>query len=186
MEHTAAKTGRGRTALDILSLFFIFSFLGWCLEKSFFYFAYGANVDRGFLTLPFCTIYGGPLALIRVLLGVPQDRGKYPFNLLGVLLYGALSALVATAAELLTGMFFYELFGIRLWSYIGYPHNWGGYVCLSMSVSWGALITMGMAFLWAPLEKALSRVPTAPLVFFAVVLSIALLSDFALCLAALL
>lgn len=181
------KTGeRGRTLLAVLLLFFAFSFLGWCMEKLFFLIAYGVNADRGFLKLPFCTIYGGSLAVVRLMFGLPLQKNlRYPFNLLSFLLYALGAALVATAAELFTGVFFDKIFGVRLWTYRGYPHEFGGYICLPMSVTWGALIAFAMSALWTPLERAAVKLPVSALAWSGGLLSLALSLDFLLCLAAL-
>lgn len=175
---------RARRVLAGALLFFLFSFLGWCMEKLWFYLLYGQNVDRGFLTLPFCTIYGGSLAAIRFFFGLPlQTDPPYPLNLLSLLLYAALASLVATAAELVTGLFFEHAFGLRLWSYYGYGHTYRNYICLPMSVAWGIMITAAIAGLWAPLERVLCRASVSALGWSAGLLSLAVLLDFCLCVA---
>lgn len=175
-----------RRALAISFLFFFCSFAGWCMEKTWFHFAYGVNADRGFLTLPLCPIYGGSLLVIRLLFGLPVKQGeRYPYNLFRLLLYGAFAALVATAAELLTGWIFDKAFDLRLWSYRGYPHQWHGYICLPMSVSWGAMIAAAMAGIWAPLERVLCRIPSRPFAVLNVGLWIMISLDFCLNLSAL-
>ena len=179
MKIACAERG-GRTAAAIF-LFFLFSFFGWVLEKLWFYFAYGANTDRGFLTLPFCTVYGSALLLIRAPLGEPFLREQpYPRNLLRFLCYAALAALIASAAELITGLFFERVFGVRLWSYYDCPYNLFGYVCLPASVGWGFLIPVALQAFWFPLERAFARV-NGPLLRAANgVLACALLFDFIL------
>lgn len=176
---TTTKEERLRRALAISFLFFLCSFVGWCMEKTWFYFVYGVSADRGFLTLPFCPIYGGSLIVIRLLFGLPVKEGeRYPNNLLRLLFYAVGAALVATAAELLTGWIFYSAFHIRLWSYRGYPHEFQGYICLPMSVAWGALIAAAMAGVWAPLEKRLRRVAYRPFAAINAILWIAVSLDF--------
>ena len=78
VENNSAKrqwdAPKGWGKLSAVSLmFFTISFLGWCLEvvtcsSGFKYFS-----DRGFLTLPFCVIYGTPLCLIFLILGTPRE-----------------------------------------------------------------------------------------------------------------
>ncbi len=175
------RSERLKSLLACGLLFFLISFLGWCMEKAYFYVSYGVNADRGFLTLPFCTIYGAPLLLVRALLGTPlKEESGYPANILHVALYALLASLIATAAELLVGVTFHQLLGIRLWSYRGYPHEYGGYICLQMSVAWGGLILLAMTFLWTPLERIFRRLPTGLLVFVNLVFTLALGLDFAL------
>lgn len=154
MGHTHAE--RGGKFAAALFLFFLFSFLGWALEKLWFLFAYGVSVDRGFLTLPFCTVYGAALLVIRAVLGEPfRPALSYPMNILYFLGYAALAALIASAAELGTGLFFEHFFGVRLWAYYDCP-NLFGYVCLPASVGWGFLIPVALQAFWFPLERRLA------------------------------
>lgn len=189
MKHLGnVKLGDGlRTFFAIVLLFFVFSFFGWCMEKLTFLIAFGQNADRGFLRLPFCTIYGGSLAVIRLIFGVPLAKERaYPWNMLSLIFYAAGAALVATAAELLIGVFFHDVFGLRLWTYSGYPHQYNGYICLPMSVAWGGLITVAMATLWAPAERAAKRLPVVALISADAVLTVTLTIDFIYCLFAVL
>ena len=172
---------RGGRRAAAITLFFLFSFLGWLMEKLWFLFAYGLNVDRGFLTLPFCTVYGSALFFIRAVLGEPFRRDlSYPANALRFLLYAALAALIASAAELGTGLFFERVFGVRLWSYYDCPYNLFGYVCLPASVGWGFLIPVALQAIWFPLERAFARVNGPLLRAVNGVLACALLFDFIL------
>lgn len=159
-------------------LFFLFSFVGWCMEKAWFYLAYGVNADRGFLRLPFCTVYGSGLLLIRMLLGFPRLDKPYPKNILYLALYAFLSALIATIAELSTGLVFEDVFHVRLWSYRGYPHTYTDYVCLPMSCAWGLLTAAVMPLVWAPLERRLKRADGRFLFPVALVLTLSMIADF--------
>ena len=94
MEMTGTKhkpkpyvSAKWRRILACVVLFFLFSFLGWCWEKFYFYLVYGINADRGFLTLPFCTVYGSALLLIRAALKLPDPERTYPRNMFGFVFY---------------------------------------------------------------------------------------------------
>lgn len=180
MDTRSAADGRGRRALAVSALFFFFSFVGWAWEKLWFFFAYGENADRGFLFLPFCTVYGSSLVLIRALLGFPATDRRYPVNLLAFLGYAAAAALIATAAELATGLLFEHAFGARLWSYRGAPHEFCGYICLPVSVAWGMLIATAMAAVWRPLEALLMRIPVRVLAAANALLWVSVAVDFCL------
>lgn len=180
-ERGTVQTGseRRRRVYACVLLFFLFSFLGWGMEKLYFYIAFGVNVDRGFLTLPFCTVYGSALLFIRAVLGLPlKDNSAYPFNVLKFLGYAALSALIASFVELSTGLFFEQVFSVRLWTYGGYPYNYQNYICLFMSVAWGAMIAVAMAGLWAPLERLITRLPLPVLSTSCLALTLAMTLDF--------
>lgn len=171
------KIGR---VLACFVLSFLFSFLGWVFEKIYFYFAYGVNADRGFLTLPLCTVYGSALLFIRLIMGLPRTDLPYPRNAFRWLLYCVLAASIATIVELSTGLFFEEVFDARLWTYRGYPHSYRNYICLPVSIGWGAAIGIGMAGIWAPLENALMRAPVSLLGWGSGILTLSILVDFLL------
>lgn len=159
-------------------LFFLFSFLGWLFEKILFFFAYGVNADRGFLTLPFCTVYGSALLFIRLVLGLPDLGDRYPRNALKFLAYSVFAALIATAVEFSTGLFFEEVFDARLWTYEDFPHAYRNYIALPVSIGWGASIAAGMAGVWAPLEQRLVKMPAGFLVWGSSLLTLAIVLDF--------
>ena len=53
-------------------VFYFVSFIGWCGETLLFLVRFGRLRDRGFLTLPFCTIYGSCLT------GMYKSEAKRP------------------------------------------------------------------------------------------------------------
>lgn len=136
-------------------LFMAISFLGWAAETVFFFFCYGELHDRGFMTLPFCTIYGCSFLLLYFLVGTPGKRQSIPGGRKkrSPLLYFLLCALVPTVLELLTGSFFQHLFGIRLWSYERYRFHYNGYICLEYALLWGLLIPPCMKYIFLPLKR---------------------------------
>lgn len=168
-----------RRALACSLLFFLFSFLGWVFEKILFLVVYGMNADRGFLTLPFCTVYGSALVLIRLCLGLPKlDNAPYPLNALRFLKYAVLAALIATIVELSTGLFFEKVFDARLWTYADFPHVYRNYIALPVSIGWGASIAAGMAGVWAPLERRMMNAPVSALAWGSSLLTLSIVFDF--------
>ena len=92
---------------NYLLYFLIFSFLGWCVEVIFCFFKTGRFVNRGFAKGPICPIYGIGISLSYLLLGSVES-----FPLLALL-----SMATATAVELIAGVIFDKIFGVRLWDY---------------------------------------------------------------------
>lgn len=135
-------------------LFMEISFLGWAVETVFFLLCYGEWHDRGFMTLPFCTIYGCSFLLLYFLIGTPEDRrlhmGSEAFS---PMLYFLLCALIPTGLELLTGWFFQNTFGLRLWSYESYHFHFQGYICLEYALLWGILIPPCMKYIFLPMKR---------------------------------
>lgn len=144
--------GVGSDLVRLFLMFMLISFIGWCMETVYVLLRFGHLSDRGFLSMPFCPIYGFSILAIYLLIGTPQGGVLQPLfaKAKGLplparaaayaglyLLYFLAAALIPTAAEFLTGLFFDKLFGIRLWDYTDRPFNILGYVCLPMSALWG-------------------------------------------------
>jgi len=123
------------TLNDIVWLFFIYSFAGWCAEVCYSAICRRRFVNRGFVNSPLCPIYGFGSALFAVFL--PELTGNPFFLFLG-------GMLLATLLEYSTGMAMEKIFRRKLWDYSHIRHNLSGYVCVRYSLLWGllALVTM--------------------------------------------
>ncbi len=188
-ERREKKLARKRFALEMSLMMILVSFLGWCMETVYCSLLAGKFTDRGFLTLPFCTIYGTSVVGIYLLLGTPVKgrlvdllrRTRMPKWLsvtLSVLVYFVAAALIPTLVELATGWFFDEFFGVRLWSYTGYKYNFKGYICLEFTLLWGVLITAAMATAWHLLHWLIHKIPSRPLFWLSAVFRVVLTMDF--------
>lgn len=109
-------------------LFFIYGFLGWCVEVAFAACKSGKFVNRGFLNGPICPIYGFGVTAVAVLL---QPVRSNPW----LLYLGAF--LLTSLLELITGWLLEKIFHAKWWDYSKMPLNIGGYVCLLFSLIWG-------------------------------------------------
>lgn len=160
-EETRGRYGFARYYL----LTVLLSFLGWCFETGYLYLRWGEWCDCGFMTLPFCPIYGCTLLGVYFIVGTPNEaRGllkRVQPDVLRYVLYFALAFLIPSIMEYIVGFFFDTTFHIRLWSYTGMPYNANGYVCLPISLIWAGLIFLFMRFLFLPLKRAVGKVPVA-------------------------
>ena len=120
---------------QLLLLFLVHSFLGWCVEVSFVAVTTGRVVNRGFLNGPVCPIYGVGMLGALLLLEPVSD------NL--VLLF-FLGMLLCTLVELIGGWILERAFHTRWWDYTDKPFNLGGYVCLGFSIMWGFAVTFAV------------------------------------------
>ncbi|MBQ8087662.1 MAG: hypothetical protein IJ234_04475 [Clostridia bacterium] len=115
--------------LQLILLFYLYSFLGWCCEVAFAASQEKRFVNRGFLNGPVCPIYGfgvlGVLLLLR-----PLSGGGIVSLFLG-------SVVVTTLIEWLTGFLLEKIFHARWWDYSEYKWNIGGYICPLFSAIWG-------------------------------------------------
>ena len=118
------------TGYQLAFLFFVYSFLGWLLEtivasargKSF--------ANRGFISAPFCLIYGMVGVLLAVVLSDLKQKPLFLF--LG-------SALIATVIEWICAKLLERLGQRRWWDYSAKRFHLDGYICLPYSLLWGAL-----------------------------------------------
>lgn len=117
---------------QLLGLFLVYAFLGWCVEVCFVAVTSGKVVNRGFLNGPVCPIYG--VGMLGVLLLLEPVAGRLPLLFLG-------GALLCTAVELAGGWILEQVFHTRWWDYTDQPFNLGGYVCLGFSLMWGLAVT---------------------------------------------
>lgn len=113
----------------LMLYFFVYGFLGWCVEVAFAAYKTHKFVNRGFLNGPICPVYGFSVSLVILLLEPVADR---------LFLLYLSSFLLVTALEWLTGFLLEKLFHNKWWDYSDMPLNIHGYVCLLFSLMWGA------------------------------------------------
>ena len=175
-------------------LFFAVSLIGWVFETIVCAVNSGRFYDRGFLTLPFCPIYGTPVCLAWLTLGKPTSGFFYRFltrknqkpgrqvrvlaKIGALCLYFIATALLATLFELVIGLGF-ERFGLSLWSYGNGRTCYKGVVCLEVSLCWGLLMTFFAQFILGKMETAIISLPTKIKRGLTAVLWTAILADFA-------
>ena len=138
------------TFTELVLLFFIYAFLGWCAEVAFAAFKNGRFVNRGFLNGPICPIYG--FGLIGVVLLLAPLKGN-----LWLLFIGA--CVITTLIELVTGFLLEKLFHAKWWDYSGMPLNIGGYVCLLFSLIWGVACMAIVLWVHPPIYGLVHRLP---------------------------
>ena len=141
------------TSYDLLFLFFIYSFLGWCLEVI--YAAAGRSefVNRGLLNGMLCPVYGVSAVFMVIFMEPLREEWFYLF--LGCLIVG-------TVTELLTGLILEKAFHLKLWDYSGRKFQAGGYICLATALVWGAMGILTIKFINPALVTVLESVPYLP------------------------
>ena len=113
---------------QLLWLFFIYAFFGWCVEVVFHAVSQGKFVNRGFLNGPICPIYGFGVLIVVLCLEPIKDN---------ILLLFLGSVLLTSALEFLTGFVLEKFFNDKWWDYSKEPLNIHGYICLRFSLAWG-------------------------------------------------
>ena len=117
--------------INLVLLFFFYSFLGWCVEVTLKYIQYHRFINRGFFTGPICPIYGTGAALITVVVGGlgPVENG-YGITFLA-------SFLLCGAVEYFTSYFMEKRFHARWWDYSQKPMNLHGRIWIGNLILFG-------------------------------------------------
>ena len=120
--------------INIVLLFFTYSFMGWCIEVTLKFFQYHRFINRGFLTGPWLPIYGSGCTFITLaidgLAHVSMNESSYgsvfavSFVLCGLVEYGA-------------SYFMERRFHARWWDYSQKPMNLNGRVWIGNLILFG-------------------------------------------------
>ena len=143
-----------------LFYFFIYAFVGWCVEVSYAAFVHGKFVNRGFLSGPICPIYGFGVCFVVLCLS-PLKRNPF------LLYIGAV--LLTSVLEFVTGWLLERFFNQKWWDYSNSKFNLKGYVCLGFSLLWG-VGCIAVLYLAHPAVEAL--VGLIPVLFGRIILAI--------------
>lgn len=156
------------TGYEILWLFFVYSFLGWCLEVV--YAAVGRKefVNRGFLNGMLCPVYG--IAMVFMLIFMDSLRGEWLYLFLGCMIVG-------TVTELLTGLLLEKVFHLKLWDYSKRRFQAGGYICVETALTWGALGILMIKFINPFLTGIIRMIPYVPGLILLILLCLILAVD---------
>lgn len=113
---------------EVLWWFVLYAFFGWCVEVVYATVTRGIFINRGFLSGPYCPIYGfGALLVLWV-------TRPFAGNLLALFI---VAMALTSILELLAGWLMKIIFNQRWWDYRDRPFNIGGYICLEFSIIWG-------------------------------------------------
>ena len=133
-----------------LWFFWIYSFLGYLLEKAF------AKVTRAqqqgrkcFLLLPLCPVYG--LGMLAVLVLPPICKEG-----IWLVVWGGLAA---TAVEYAVHWAYETFLHVRFWDYSRVWGNLRGRVCLPFTAAWGVLTALAVRWVQPGVEALAARVP---------------------------
>lgn len=126
-----------------LLFFYIYCFIGWCIESTYVSVRKKKFVNRGFMRGPFLPLYGSG-AVMMLFVTIPVRE-----NLFLTFVFGAIGA---TILEYITGACMEALFKVRYWDYSSNRFNLHGYVCLGTSLAWGALTILMVHLIHEPIE----------------------------------
>lgn len=159
------------TLVDWLLFFYIYCFIGWCIESTFVSVKQKKFVNRGFMRGPFLPLYGSG-AVLMLYVSIPVRN-----NLLMIFLAGCIAA---TILEYITGVAMEALFKVRYWDYSDQPFNFQGHICLSSSIAWGFLTIALVKFIHAPVEDLVLSLNDSLASIAATALTVIIAADLAL------
>ena len=117
--------------INLVLLFFVYAFAGWCMEVTLKYRQYHRFINRGFLTGPVLPIYGCGAVLITVVIGGLSGVES------GFVMTFALSFVICGAVEYLTSLILEKRFHARWWDYSTKPMNLHGRVWIGNLILFG-------------------------------------------------
>ena len=120
--------------VNLLLLFFCFSFAGWCIEVILKYRQFHRFINRGFLTGPWLPIYGSGCALITVAIDALSALSKYESSFGSVF---AVSFLLCGVLEYAASYFMEKRFHARWWDYSQKPMNLNGRIWIGNLLLFG-------------------------------------------------
>ena len=133
-----------------LQYFFLYAFLGWCLEVVYAAVQKRKFVNRGLLSGILCPVYG--FSMVFLLIFFSSLKGNVVF------LFCACFT-VSSVFELVTGVILEKLLGHKCWDYSRYKDHIGPYVCARFSLIWAAGAVLIIKFLHPAFVSAWRMVP---------------------------
>lgn len=139
--------------MEPLRTFFLYSFLGFCLEWTFARLVSHETAPRKcLLVLPICPVYGlGALAILFL----PASALERPEQVF------LLGSILATAVEYLCSLLYERLWRVHFWDYAGFPGCVRGRICLPFSLGWG-ILSLAFVYVLHPITKKLLLPLQAP------------------------
>lgn len=135
---------------ELIWIFIIYAFVGWCTEVAYAALNTGKFVNRGFLNGPYCPIYGCGVVIVVAALTPLKDN-------LFLLFVG--SFMLTTSLEYITGLILEKVFHNKWWDYSNVPFNIQGYICLKFSILWGIGCTFIMDEVHPVIYKGITLIP---------------------------
>lgn len=129
----------------------IYSFLGWMCESIFCSIGKKKIINSGFMSGPFCPIYGFGSLFIIILLK-PFDEYPVLVFLLGIIITSLLEYFTSWLMEL--------CFHVMWWDYSNHKYNIHGRVCLINSILFGVMAVVVTYFVHPPVESFVLSLPS--------------------------
>lgn len=154
--------------ISYILLFFVYSFLGWCLEVLCKLIDDHKFVNRGFLIGPYCPIYGFGALTMTIFLSKYLDDPVTLFIMI---------VLICSILEYLTSYILEKIYNTRWWDYTNYKFNINGRICLETMIPFG-IFGMFIMYKTNPLFlNIINKIPTNIAILLAILLLIIIIID---------
>lgn len=150
------------------AFFFVYCFIGWCIESSIVSIERHKLINRGFLKMPLLPIYGSGALLLLIIL-LPYENNVVLVYLLGLVAATILEYIVGTAMEC--------IFKMKYWDYSNDKFNYKGRICLVSSLFWGVLSVVLVCFVHRYVERFISNFNYNLLVIYVIILTVVTVVD---------
>lgn len=117
------------TKEKMILYFFIYAFIGWCLETIYALMVFGYFVKRGFLFGPICPIYGFGAVLLITMLEKVKNKNNFIKFLVSMVAFSIFEFVASWILEI--------IFHQRWWDYSDAILNIQGRICITFSLLWG-------------------------------------------------
>lgn len=131
-----------------LLFFYIYCFVGWCIESTIVSIEKRKFVNRGFLRSPFLPIYGFG-AIVILFVSLPVRKSPVMVYICGMV--------GTTVLEYFTGWLMETTLKMRYWDYSGQKFNIKGRICITSSLFWGLLSLFLTYVLHSPVEYFVTK-----------------------------
>ncbi len=175
----------------LITIFIIFSVGGFVVETICNILLKGFVIDKGYLMLPLCPIYGFSVLFLILCIGLPfqgkwanmynkkEGKKRILFKCLTLFSYTVFCTLIVVAIEYLSGQLFYYVFDIRIWHYPSTADTfWNGFVSRKISDLWFVLIMILAPAVVTPLYRIFSKANQKALKIFSFIMVNLIIIDF--------
>ncbi len=156
------------TIIYFCTYLILYSFAGWVLESVCKTVEQKKFVNSGFLYGPFCPIYGFGALIMLLCLSFLKEKP--------ILLFIA-AFFILSIWEYLVGVFLEKVFKTKYWDYSHLKFNFQGRVCLKNSLFWGILGVLFICIIHPFIEKYITMIPIAILLYINIIIGIAISVD---------
>lgn len=153
---------------ELFLIFIFWGIVGWLIEVVDMRIEAGEFQNRGFLHMPFCSIYGVGMAIAAA--GLSGVRDSY-------LILFAFGVIFCSVLEYIVGGIMEKLFHTKWWDYSHMRFNIKGRVCLRNAVLFGFGAILVFRFVEPVVEGIIAKIPTNIRISITVIFGIAFVID---------